>query len=294
MSFRNIIADQLKHNRPKLAESSVKTYTSILYNLHKSLNKKEDDIKDFNDSKEILDTLKNKPSKIRKTVLSALYILTNNEEFRKLMISDCGVVNNEYKTQKMDDKQKENWISTNEIQDKYNEMLAGIKDMFSKQKLASYSHIMNFLLLAVLGGVSGMAPRRSLDYSLMKIKNYDPKVDNYYKSGKFYFRRYKTSEKYGLQTLTIPKDLDTLIKKWIRLNPTDYLLFSSNKQPVSSSQINLMLNSIFDGKHISCDMLRHIYLTNIYKDVPALSQMEQTAEDIGHSVGQAMLYIKKE
>ena len=139
-----------------------------------------------------------------------------------------------------------------------------------------------------------MAPRRSLDYSLMKIKNYDPKSENYYKSGKFYFHKYKTSEKYGLQTLSIPKELDTLIKKWIRLNPTDYLLFSSNKQPVSSSQINCMLNSIFDGKHISCDMLRHIYLTNLYKDVPALSQMEQTAEDMGHSVGQAMLYIKKE
>jgi len=57
---------------------------------------------------------------------------------------------------------------------------------------------------------------------------------------------------------------------------------------------SVLLNTIFDGKHISCDMLRHIYLTNLYKDVPALTQMEKTAEDMGHSVGQAMLYIKRD
>jgi hypothetical protein len=196
-SFRQIIADTLKHNRPKLADSSIKTYVSILYNLQKQLKKETDNIKDFDDEKEILDILKDKPSKVRKTVLSALYILTGNDEYRKVMVSDCGVVNNEYKTQRMDEKQKENWISTDEIKEKYDKLLLEVRKMFAKQKLGSYPDIIKFILLAVLGGAI-MPPRRSLDYSLMKIRNYDPNTDNYYKGGKFYFHRYKTAGKYGL------------------------------------------------------------------------------------------------
>ena len=40
-------------------------------------------------------------------------------------------------------------------------------------------------------------------------------------------------------------------------------------------------------------MLRHIYLTNIYKDVPRLNQMEHLADEMGHSVSTAMEYIKR-
>jgi len=67
--------------------------------------------------------------------------------------------------------------------------------------------------LMCLGGVSGLPPRRSLDYGLMKIKDYDIKTDNYYKNGKFYFNKYKTAERYGTQSIDVPKDLQILIKK---------------------------------------------------------------------------------
>ena len=123
---------------------------------------------------------------------------------------------------------------------------------------------MEFWLVALLGGVSGLPPRRSLDNGAMKIHNFDTKTDNYYKAGKFYFHRYKTADKYGLQTLDVPKDLQVLLRKWIKLNDTDYLLFSTNKKPLSSPQINRILNKVFDGLHISVDVLRHVFLTDIY------------------------------
>ena len=128
----------------------------------------------------------------------------------------------------------------------------------------------------------------------MKIRNYDPKTDNYYKTGKFYFNRYKTVNKYGLQILDVPKDLQVLLRKWIKMNDTDYLLFSSNKKPLSSPQINRILNKVFDGLHISVDMLRHILLTDKYSSVPAIHDMERLAKDIGHSVNMAMEYVKKD
>ena len=79
----------------------------------------------------------------------------------------------------------------------------------------------------------------------------------------------------------------------MKLNDTDYLLYSSNKQPLSSPQITRILNKVFDGKKVSTDLLRHIFLTDKYKDVPALSQMDSLAAQMGHSVNQAMLYVKK-
>ena len=102
-----------------------------------------------------------------------------------------------------------------------------------------------------------------------------------------------TANKYGLQTHDVPKDLQVLLRKWIKMNDTDYLLFSSNKKHLSSPQINRILNKVFDGLHISVDM-RHIFLTDKYSNVPAIHDMERLAKDMGHSVNMAMQYVKKD
>jgi hypothetical protein len=65
-----------------------------------------------------------------------------------------------------------------------------------------------------------------MDYSEMKIRNYDPKTDNYYKNGVFYYNQYKTSKKYGLTTIDIKKEarqLNDIIKKWIKINQQKFL-----------------------------------------------------------------------
>ena len=167
--------------------------------------------------------------------------------------------------------------------------------MLSTKAVFNDTQFIQFLLVAFLSGAV-MPPRRSLDYGDLKIRNYDAKVDNYYKNfktgGKFYFNIYKTSSTYGLQTLDVPKELNTIIKKWIKLNTNDYMLYSTNKQKLSSPQVSRILNNAFGGKNISTNLLRHIYLSNIYKDVPALSQMDNLAAEMGHSRATAMEYIK--
>jgi integrase len=291
--FRKAIDEKIRENRPNLGASSVKTYVSILSNLHKNLKAVGESLDWFNhEEKEIMDFLSEKPSQTRKSVLSALFVLTGNDAYRKLMLEDCGVVNAAYKEQKKSTKESENWISTEQIQQIYNGLLEKVQAMFKRNMVGDYPTIMQFWLVALLGGVAGIPPRRSLDYGLMKIRGYDPKTDNFYKAGRFYFNRYKTADKYGLQVLDVPKDLQALLRKWMKINDSDYLLFSSNKRPLSSPQINRILNKVFD-KRVSVDMLRHIYLTNHYKDMPSLKDMETLAADMGHSVNQQMLYVKK-
>ena len=291
--FRKNIDEKIRQNRPQLGSSSVKTYVSILSNLHKKLKAANEDLDWFNnEEKEIMEFLKEKAPQTRKSVLSALFVLTGNDVYRDLMLKDCGVVNAQYKEQKKSTKETENWIPTEDIQNIYNGLLEKVGPMFKRNVTGDYPTIMQFWLVALLGGVAGIPPRRSLDYGLMKIRGYDTKTDNYYKAGIFYFNRYKTAEKYGLQSIKVPKDLQVLLKKWIKMNDTDYLLFSSNKRPLSSPQINRILNKVFNKK-VSVDMLRHIYLTNHYKNIPALKDMENLATEMGHSLNQQMLYVKK-
>ena len=293
MEFRELIKNEIKKNRPKLTDSSVKTYISILANLHKKMDSKDDTITYFDkDHKEILEHLKEMKPQTRKSVLSALFILTNNDEYRKIMLEDCNVVNNQYKEQKKSVKEEDGWMTIDEIKSIYNDLLEKVNSIFSQKVIMNYNVIVEFFLLACLAGVSGLAPRRNLDYALMKIKGYDPKTDNFYKNGKFYFNQYKTKEVYGQQSIDVPKDLQLLLKKWIKINPTEYLLFSSNKNHLSSSQITRMLNKIL-GKKTSVDILRHIYLSDYYKDVPAIEDMQKLSASMGHSMNQSMLYAKK-
>ena len=197
-----------------------------------------------------------------------------------------------FKAQKTQ-KQEENWIEVNEIQEIYDALFKNVNLMFSK-KLAINTHIIvNFFLLGFLGFVSGLPPRRSLDYTDLKIKSYDVNKDNYYKNGILYFNVYKTAKTYGTQTLeikTLAPDLDKMIKKWIKLNDNEYMLFGTNGNKLTSPQVTKKLNQIFNGRNISTDILRHVFLTHKFGKVQA--DMKLTAKQMANSPAEQALYIK--
>ena len=294
ITFRELLASTLRKNRPKLSPSSVKTYTSILLNLHKNLNGSNENVEWFrSNSPPILQHLENKNKSTEKSTLSALYVLTQNPVYQKRMNQLSKSMHEENKLQKKSGKQQENWMSVKEIQSKYDELHNKVQQIFKKKAIADIGVIMDYLLVAFLSGHL-FPPRRNLDYALLKWKDYDKNVDNYYCRGKLYFNKYKTSDTYGLAVLKVPKELDTILKKWLKMNPSPYVLISSNEKPLSSSQITRMLNKIF-GKEVSVNMLRHIYLTNFYQDMPKLSNMETLAATMGHNVQTALEhYVKKD
>ena len=292
MTLREIIEDKIKEKRPNLNSSSLKTYVSILFNLHKKLDPDGETLDWFNDDVKILDFLKEKTPQTRKTVLSALFVLTGNENYQKLMIDDCKHTNEMYKSQKKSQKEEENWMSSTEIKEVYDDLYQRVNLMFSQKLIADYTTINNYILLGCLGGISGIAPRRSKDYTEMKIKNYTNQ-DNFYKAGKFYFNVYKTAKEYGEQIIDVKQkapEFFKILNKWVKINPTEYLLFSSNQQKLTSPQITRMLNKLL-GKNVSSSMLRHIYLTEKYGDIQ--NEMEMDAKEMSHSKSTQAEYIKK-
>lgn len=293
MSFRDEIAEKLKRERPNLSASSLKTYVSILYNLKKKLDG-DDSLKFFDEDDKILESLASKEPQTRKTTLSALFVLTGKSSYNDLMLQDCRHTNEIYKEQKKSKKQEEGWMTIKEIQTIYDEMFTTVTAMFQKKLLANYQTIIHFILLGCLGaGCSGLPPRRSLDYTEMKVKGYDVHKDNYYKNGVFYFNIYKTSKTYGQQTLDVKSlapEFNKILKKWVTVNPTDYLLFSSVEKKLEPSQITRMISNML-GKNISTDLLRHIYLTEKYGKVQAEMLTDSVA--MGHDTQTQALYIKK-
>lgn len=296
---KNELNDQLRkeiiHNRPKLGSNSVKTYVSTLSSYYKKMGANNIDFFSKN-VKQIIDSLKDVESNKRKTLLSALFILTGEDTYKTLMLSDCRTVNEQYKQQKASPEEKEKWITMDEIQTKYNEYLQAVVPMLNNKASINVKTIIDFFILALMSGIAGIPPRRSLDYADMKIRNYNRDTDNFYENGKFTFNEYKTFKVYGRVTLDVKMlapALNILIKKWIKINKTDYLLFSSNFKKLSNTQLYQYNNKIW-GKTVSCNIYRHVYLTDFYKTPRTYLEMDNMASYLGHSINQSMLYVKND
>ena len=285
--FRKMIAEELREKRPNISESSEKTYASTLFSLNKKMNgdlaldffKKHAEILQF-----IKEHMKNKQT--QKTLLSALLILTGLSEYREDMLKFAKEVNDTYKTQKMTDKQKEYRISFDEVKEKVDNVLNSLK---KHRTMIGYQQ---FLAAAFSSGV--YAPPRRSEFANIRIKNIDTNLDNFLYKNKIIFNSYKTAKKYGRQENVIPKEVMPFLKQYLKLNKTDFLFPKKDGEAsMSNVDYNRLLGKVF-GPFISVDALRSIYLSEKYKDVPSMEDMEATANAMGHSIQTGLTdYVKR-
>lgn len=297
------LKEYLKNKRPNLSAGSLATYKSILSNLYSKFHngeKKDIDVTFFSkEHKNILNHLKDIDPVKRKTTLSALVVVCDDDVckyYREPMMQDIKTANSINIEQKMSDKQKENWITQDQVREKFDSMYEALKPKLISKKIdgKTLNEFSDLLLLALTSGLY-IPPRRSLDWVEFKVKNFDKKVDNYMLKGKFYFNRYKTDKTYGLEVIDIPNDLQILLKKYISYLPSsqEYLFVNNKGGKINSVKIALTLNKVF-GKNVSVNGLRHSYITEKYKNMPALKDMMLTAKQMSHSLETALEYIKHE
>jgi integrase len=292
----NPIKDLIIECRPNLSKSSVITYASILKNLYiKVFGETDDyDVRNFKKVNEILHYLQNIEPNKRKTILSALVIVTDNKEYRDQMMEDIKKYNEETHKQEKTADQADNWVEQNDIKVLFSDMEKDAKQLYKKaNKTASdYQTIQNYIILAVLGGVF-VPPRRSKDYVAFKVKNIDKVNDNYLDKDVLVYNAYKTAKTYGQQKVTAPKELVKILKKWISVNPTDYLLFDTNGNKLTNVKLNQRMNKIF-GKKASVNVMRHSYLSSKYADkIDELKKLKQDFKEMGSSDKQFEIYVQK-
>jgi len=287
-NLKDELLEQFKEKRPNLSQSSLKTYVSILNSLYNKL-EGTNGIEFFKNDKKIINHVEEmEKAQSKKTALSALFVLTGIKEYQDEMNANIKTVNEFYKEQKNNPERLKKLKSFDEILVIHEQ----IKSRYKKNP--TLDNRMDLIISYLVSGVLGedLPPRRVLDYSSMKIRNYDKQKDNYIQAGKFYFNQYKTKDRHGTQIISIPKELNTLINKHKQINDDiEYLLLNEDDKPFTSTALSKKISRMFDGN--SMDMLRSIFLSNYYKDLPQLKSMEKLASNMGHSINSALQYYVK-
>lgn len=286
--FRNKLKESLLKEREKLSASSLQTYVSLLANLSQRLEGINTVGKFIEAKEQILKSVSEMKSvQTQKTVLSALFILTNDNDYREKMMVHIKTTNEKYKSQKVNEKLKDSYLSKAQVKDVF--------DKLAKQfsNVPSIENYVNYLIVGLMSGLF-IAPRR-LEYAQVKIKNFNKSQDNFLDAKKLTisFNKYKTSKNYGLQMIEIPNEIKKVMKKFLKLNETDYLFIKKNGKPFAATELSKRIGVIFGDSKIGVDVLRSMYISEVYKNVPELNKLEQTAKEMSHSVNSAMTYYKK-
>jgi len=291
-----IIKEEIIRLKPNISQSSVNTYNSLLKNLYKNVFKNEDyDLKKFESTGPILSYLKDLEPNKRKTILASLVVITDNKRYRDQMMKDIEEYKANESNQVKNDKQTDSWVETSEIIDLSNALQENSNTLYKKKTLtmADLQDIQNCIIMCVLSG-RYIPPRRSKDYVDFKIRNIDKEKDNYIDKKVMVFNSYKTAKTYQRQEIPIPPELLKILNKWIKVNPTEYLLFDSNGKKLSNVKLAQRLNKLF-GKKASVNQLRHTYLSDKYQDTIKLNKdMADDMQAMGSSRKQEQIYIKKD
>lgn len=244
--------------------------------------------------------LANKSKSYRETLLGVLFKITANPIYQIEMKKILKERDTEQKEQKKTETQAENWLTYDEVQavvEDYKKRTKALITIGQKQQLdpQQLQAVQEYIILALTTGAY-IPPRRSTDWTEFYLRNVDTrksatKTYNYAKGNKLYFNVYKTAGTYGDQTVEMPNALKLLLNKWKKINPHDTLLIQTDGSKMSNVRLTQILNKIFQ-KNVSTSMLRHIYLTHHMGHLPKIREMEELAEQMGHSVGMQAKYIK--
>jgi hypothetical protein len=164
-----------------------------------------------------------------------------------------------------------NYIKYNKLSFNINNVLQ-ILNNFNDNKIENDKNYLTSRDKLIFGLFMLLPVRRPIDYLRMIIIDKEPltedkilihKRNNYYYNKTFYYNRTKTKE---IQKITVPDELDILIKNYINDRISGCLLLDNNNKQYTSSNLSIHIMRIFSKIYdisISAVELRHYYSTYI-------------------------------
>ena len=290
MNLKEII----KEKKPNLSENSLNTYVSVLTNMHKKIFiGKEFSIEDFADAQYVLANMVEMTPTTRKTKLSAIKTIMEQPLYDEQMAKDTEETKKTTMKQEKTEKDIANAVEQDEIQKLYDELKFEADHLYKKDHhtIPELQQIQSFIIIAIYHLIP---PRRSLDYTAFKLKDIDKNVDNYMEKDEFVFNTYKTAKTYKEQRVKIPVQLKNIIKKWEKVNPTNFLLFDNNMNTLSSPKMTQRLNALFKGRKVSINSLRHSFLESKFADTIQINKdIINTMTTMGSSAAALPFYVKE-
>lgn len=302
------VKEAIEKARPNLKPNTINQYIVQLNKIRKEFD--ADDLKFITKIKDVEDKVSEKHFTSQRNLYNAIivYLMAIDED--KDIIKEYSDIrdklNEKYEEEqqsgKISEKQGKNFVDISEIQKMIDEMEKEVKtykkkeSLTSKQKqlLKAYTLFNILIRIPTRNDQAGMILISKTMYN--KLKEEDKKKDNFLlmekTSMKFIYNVYKTAKKYAENIVDIPKDLEKILRMYIRLNKINSgeVLFPMTKN--AQSQLLLKMSQKYMGKRISSTMIRKIYLSSKYGDT--LKEMKKDAKMMGHDTATAQkVYVKE-
>lgn len=304
---------EIKEVKPNLKDNSIKQYEIHLNKLKKLF---ETDNYDFlSNPEDVMEKIKGNHYTSQRNTLNAVIILLlalNHDGKYDELIEKYQKIrdkfNDKYQTEnengKISESQKNNFVDLSEIQNMLKEMENKIKSEGLKKKTNLTGKEKELLMVYTIFSFLVRYPLR-LDLAGMKyisrtqyngLSEQDKKDGNYLvhnKKGSQFLEailnEYKTSKKYGEKKIRIDKDIEKILRMYIKATGKgfgDVLFVSSTGNPLSRNQLSQLLirtTKKYLNKSISTTILRKIVVSStIPKDI--IEKQKELADVMGHSV----------
>lgn len=291
----------------KAKDNSINSYVICVRKLHED--------KDFYD----LDLLEDKEfimSKInameylttRKNYLNAVCVcLEADGRDNKFYLQMKRDVVNEYNSfldkNIMTTKQKNNWLKVKDLHQVSKNLLRDIKKrgLYNKNKdeiNADERSVIQDYLISLL--YTEINPIR-LDYAPMKIvyslEHLHQETNYLYiknKSNKtFIINNYKNVKSRGSQQIKVPKKVNDVINRWLKINPTENFLISLGGNALTENALGKYISRIFTiyGRTASLNIIRHIIVSESI-DIEKTKEQKELADNMSHSTATQLSYAK--
>ena len=279
----NNLKEDIQTSRPNLRPNTINQYIT---HLNKLKNIFEADNWNFlSEPDDIMEKLKDKAFTSQRNSLNAVIVLLlalNEDEKYDELISKYQKIrdklNERYATDqennKISEKQKANFACMDEVNDMLNKMKKEIKEGGLKKKENITSKEKELLMVYTIFSMLSKYPTRN-DMALMELitktqynnlKLEDKKKRNYMinQKGKLtmVLNEYKTSAKYGEKKIDLDKDIEKILRMYIRIlnkKNGDVLFLSSQNNPLSRNQISQLLlktSKKYMNKAVSTTLMR--------------------------------------
>ena len=306
----------IKKSRPNIKDSTIKKYEADLKKLKVLFD--SDDWDFLDKSAEVKNKLDGKHFTTQRNYFNAVIILLMALDKPNRLIEEYSTMRDELNKKYEDDnatgvisdKQKENFVKLEELQTMIITMEKEIKDQKLKVKSTLSPKEKNLIQVYILYNIYTRLPMRN-DVAMMeiitkrgynKLSEEEKSKTNYLRIDKgmlkFILNDYKTSKKYKEKVLDIPKDLEKLLRFYMRVNKLDSgdVLFTSGTGKALTrnalSQLFIKTSKKYMNKSISTTMLRKIVLSEKFGGLK--EEMEEMAKIAGHSTDvMSDVYIKK-
>lgn len=324
--------------RENLKESTINTYKITFKRIFNLLNTDNISIHFLLDNyKDLLEKIKENTVKVQMNILQVVLLIcnlqqnnlthkTDNKLYNELLSIDKNKINDIYKylmniysklrekyqteqeTQIMNTKQEENYEDINLLREKHSELYKNIK-YIEKLKDISIDLIYEYQKYVILAFYLLKEPTRAeigdcyfikTKKDLIKLKN-EIIGKNYIdlSNKKLVLNDYKNVATNGKKEFELDKVIIDILKKWKKINPTNYLFIKKDKTLIGHKYMYNVLVNIFqdllgNNKKISVNILRHSFVSNELKNDVMLNKKKELADKMLHSTGiQEKIYRKK-